>query len=236
MLISLAIAAILTTKPPVAGLTRAIALTYHDITPQKKVWFDCTPKEFEDQIRWLKSHRAHFAHVAEIEKFVREGAPIPPRTVLITFADNYLGFYRYALPILSKYRIPSVQFVHSGYVGSPVGRPKMNWTQLAECVRQGVVIGSQTVSHRPVTDLSPTELNEELRESQRQLQAHLGHPVRYLAFPDGKHNRATEKVASEFYDLAFAETQVPITAKSNRYALPRYVHTQWKKAWTDLTR
>jgi len=221
---------------PIAREMRAIALTYHDITPKKSVWFDCTPAELQSQISWLKARGAHFARPEEIEQFVRGKGRIPPRTVLITFADNYLGFYKYALPTLTKNRIPSIQFVHSGYVGSPVGRPKMNWSQLAECIRQGVTIGSQTVTHRQVTGLTPAEVVKEFADSQSQLQFRLGQPVRYLAYPDGKHNATAQTTAARFYDFAFAETQVPITQKSNRYAIPRYVHTKWKRAWADLTR
>jgi peptidoglycan/xylan/chitin deacetylase (PgdA/CDA1 family) len=112
----------------------------------------------------------------------------------------------------------------------------MTWTELAECVQKGVTIGSQTVTHRPVTELKPAEFLKEMADSQRELRARLSQPIYYFAYPDGKHNFAVESIASKYYDLAFAETQVPITPKSNRYAVPRYVHTQWRKAWADLMR
>jgi len=236
VLITVTIASILAIAPSLVSPTKAIALTYHDITPRKQVWFDCTLTEFESQIRWLKSQKAHFATPKEIERLILGVGTVPPRTVLITFADNYRGFYKYALPILTRYQIPSIQFVHSGYVGSPQGRPKMTWTELAECVQKGVTIGSQTVTHRPVTELKPAEFLKEMADSQRELRARLSQPIYYFAYPDGKHNFAVESIASKYYDLAFAETQVPITPKSNRYAVPRYVHTQWRKAWADLMR
>ncbi len=236
MLITVTIASILAIAPPLVRPAKAIALTYHDITPRKQVWFDCTPAEFESQIRWLKSQKAHFATPKEIERLVSGVGTVPPRTVLITFADNYRGFYQYALPILTRNRIPCVQFVHSGYVGSPQGRPKMTWTELADCMRKGVTIGSQTVTHRPITELTTQEALKEMADSQSQLQSRLSQPIRYFAYPDGKHDAATEKAAARYYDVAFAETQVPIMAKSNPYAIPRYVHTKWRKAWTDLTR
>jgi hypothetical protein len=214
---------------------RAVALTYHDILPKKTVWFDCTPSEFRDQIKAMKKAKVHFASPKEIENLVLRNQPLPAKAVLITFADNYRGFYKYALPILKKERIPSIMFVHTGFVGSTVNRPKMTWSELAECQRSGVTVASQTVTHRSLADLTSGEITRELYQSRSDIAKNLKITPAYLAYPNGSFNSTCMEIAKSVgYRLAFAETQTVITPNSNPYAIPRYVHTKWRTALEQI--
>lgn len=209
-----------------------VALTYHDITPRKSVWFDCTPQEFRSQIDAMTKVGARFVSLAQIEASLN-GRPLPPRAVALTFADNYRGFLTYAYPILKARRIPVAMFVHTGYVGSKVGRPKMTWNEIQRLDNEGLVtFGSQTVSHRDLPGLSDREIDLELRASRSDLAAHLRHPVRYLAYPDGKFDLRCEQAAKRAgYAVAFSEIQTPIG--QHRYRVERYVHTKWRQALRD---
>ena len=203
------------------------------------LWFDCSKKELIDQLDWLTAHGAHFVTLGQIEGYVRNKKPLPPKSIAITFADNYLGFLNVAYPILKSRHIPVTMFVHTGYVGSSVGRPKMSWIQLKQLDREGLVtIGSQTVSH--VDDLRKTpdsEIRKEFIVSKRELEKHLGHITRYLAYPNGKFDQRSERIAQEVgYVLAFSEVQAPIELSKSPYSLNRYVHTKWRKAWLETTR
>jgi peptidoglycan/xylan/chitin deacetylase (PgdA/CDA1 family) len=214
---------------------RAVALTYHDILPKKTVWFDCTPTEFRDQVNALKRANAHFATPREIENLVVRNQPIPARSVLITFADNYRGFYKYALPILKKERIPCIMFVHTGFVGSTVNRPKMTWAELAECQRNGVTVGSQTVTHRSLAGLTSGDITRELFQSRADIAKNLKLIPAYLAYPNGSYDSTCVEIAKSVgYRMAFAETQTPITTSSNPYIVPRYVHTKWRTALDQI--
>lgn len=219
-----------------AASTRPVALTYHDITLHKTVWFDCTPAEFRSQVDAMTRAGVHFVSLAQIEDFLLHGRPLPPRALALTFADNYRGFLTYAYPILKARKIPVAMFVHTGYVGSKIGRPKMTWDELRRLDREGVVtIGSQTVTHRDLTTLASGEVDRELRDSQAALTTQLGHPVRYLAYPDGAANASVERAvaASRLYRLAFGEVQSPILKNADVWKVDRYVHTKWRKALSD---
>ncbi len=213
--------------PPTAS--HAVALTYHDVTPRPSVWFDCTPGEFRSQIDAMTRAGARFVSLAQVEGFYR-GRPLPPRAVAITFADNYRGFLRYAYPLLRARRIPVAMFVHTGFVGSSVGRPKMTWDELRRLDREGVcTVASQTVTHRSLGDLSDGEIATELRDSKASLERHLGHPVRYLAYPNGSYDARSEGAArAAGYALAFCEVQRPLGR--DPFAVERYVHTKWRQA------
>ncbi len=219
--------------------TKTPVLTYHDVIPTrgpKSVWFDCTEREFRDQLDWLQKRGATFVTLDQLYAHLSSGSGLPKRAVCLTFADNYQGFYRYALPILRQRKIPAAMFVHTGFVGSPVGRPKMDWNQLAELADEGLItIASQTISHpADLRDLDDAQIQREFVESKRALEARLKHPVRYLAYPNGKWNARVAKLArAAGYAMAFSEVTRPAESSESLFSVNRYVHTKTAQAWAD---
>ncbi len=217
-------------------------LTYHDFIAKRdshSLWFDCTAAEFEAQLRWLRSHGAHFVSLDQIFDHLVRQKPLPPHSIALTAADGYEGFYLRALPIIRKYQVPITMFVHTKYVGGRQGRPKMTWTQLQELDREGLVsIQSQTVTHpADLRELADKEVAWEMTESKRQLETHLGHKSKYLAYPNGKFDDRTEVAAKAAgYLMAFSEVTEPCETSANRWAVNRYVHTKWRQAWRDCYR
>jgi peptidoglycan/xylan/chitin deacetylase (PgdA/CDA1 family) len=212
---------------------KCVALTYHDITPRKAVWFDCTPAEFRSQIGAMKRAGVHFVSLSQVESYLH-GGTLPSRPVALTFADNYHGFLDHAYPILKSLRIPVAMFVHTGFVGSKVGRPKMSWPEIERLDREGLVtFASQTVTHRDLPTLSDDEIGRELRDSKTALERHLRHPIRYLAYPDGAVDARVEQAVatSGLYTLAFGEIQAPMD--QSLFRVNRYVHTKWRRALRD---
>lgn len=221
---------------------RTPVLTYHDMVPirnQRTLWFDCTPKELTDQLDWLVRRGATFVTLEALEDHLKGRRPLPPRSIAITFADNYEGFYKWALPILRTRRIPVTMFVHTDFVGNRNGRPKMNWSQLRELDREGLVtIASQTRSHpADVRTLSDAKLREEMVGSKRALEAKLGHEVAFIAYPNGKcDDRVAKAAQAAGYRLGFTEAQKPAELAKTFYTIPRYVHTKYREAWADSRR
>jgi len=215
---------------------KTVVLTYHDVVPKKQVWFDCTPKELTDQLDWLRRKGANFVSVEALADSIRTKRPLPQGSVLITFADNYAGFYRYALPELVKRKIPAALFVHTGYVGSPVGRPKMTWEQLSRCKQLGFSVQSQTVSHpTDLRKLPTTVLAREFEQSAEDIRQNLGERPRFLAYPNGKFDKRVARQAKlAGYELAFTEASQPAERAPSRWEVPRYVHTKYREAWAAV--
>jgi peptidoglycan/xylan/chitin deacetylase (PgdA/CDA1 family) len=217
---------------------RLVILTYHDIIERrdaKALWFDCTRQELAGQLDWMRVHGAHFVTLDQVYRFLTGKGALPRKAVAITFADNYQGFWDRGYPELKKRHIPAAMFVHTGYVGDRAhGRPKMTWGELRTLDREALVmIESQTVSH--VADLgllSPEAQFEEFLQSKESLERHLGHPIHYLAYPNGKFDDRSEVQAKRAgYWLAFSEITEPADQSPSLFAVHRYVHTQYRKAF-----
>lgn len=206
---------------------------------RNSLWFDCTEGEFEAQLDWLTKRGARFISTQQLYRHLALGEKLPKGAIAITFADNYLGFYRYALPVLRKRGIPVTMFVHTDYVGSPVGRPKMTWAQLKELDREGLVtIASQTRTHpEDLRALPDRTLKEEMVGSKRKLEAELGHPVPFIAYPNGKFDaRVAEAARLAGYTMGFSERLTPAERSPSLFMVSRYVHTKYRQAWTDAGR
>lgn len=225
-----------------ARLPHAVVLTYHDFVERRDasaLWFDCTADEFESQLDWLRSKGARFASLDELEASIQSGKPLPPKTVFLTFADGYEGFYQRAWPILRRRKIPATMFVHTGFVGDRHGRPKMAWDRLIALDRSGLVsIASQTVTHpTDLRALSNDTLRKEFSESRKTLETRLGHSVVRIAYPNGKCDERCAMLAAQAgYRLGFSEVLAPIDRAPSALLIPRYVHTKYRRAWTDCVK
>jgi peptidoglycan/xylan/chitin deacetylase (PgdA/CDA1 family) len=73
----------------------------------------------------------------------------------------------------------------------------MNWEQLAQIARQGVAIGSHTVTHRKLASLDEQAIRTELVESKLLLEQKLGNTVTAICYPAGSFNDTVMAAAPE---------------------------------------
>jgi len=94
---------------------------------------------------------------------------------------------------------------------------------LKEVAERGVEIGSHTVSHRPLTEVSSKQLGHELANSADRLDA-IGLPrPRAFAYPFGQWNQeVADAVRDAGYEVAFTVDRGAVEADSDPHALPRF--------------
>jgi peptidoglycan/xylan/chitin deacetylase (PgdA/CDA1 family) len=149
-----------------------------------------TPAAFAAQMAWLVRHRFHAVTQEQAYAALFKGHALPPRPVLITFDDGYRDVYTYALPILRRLHLAATEYVITGRIS---GRDPsfLTWGELRQAQREGLEIGSHTVTHRPLPALPASDMRQELVASRRVLEQRLGHPVQWFAYPYGSLNRVT---------------------------------------------
>ena len=215
-------------------------MTYHGVigsrTQKDAVWFDCTLAEFEAQMQFLHDQGAQVITLAQLQRHLTLGEKLPDRAIALTFDDSYQGVYDFAAPVLARYGYPYAVFVHTNYVGSQQGRPKMTWNELRELDASGLVtIGSHSRSHPADMGLLTTaEQDDELQGSKKILEQELGHPISYISYPNGKADGASFKRARlAGYTLGFMEEWGPVEQSPGILALNRYIHIQLPRAWAE---
>jgi peptidoglycan/xylan/chitin deacetylase (PgdA/CDA1 family) len=89
--------------------------------------------------------------------------------VSVTFDDGFQDVYDNALPILVAHHIPSTQYVISGSMQGD--SEYVTAAEVADYVRSGQEVGSHTVTHPHLDQLTPAQVQTELTLSREQLTA-----------------------------------------------------------------
>ncbi|RYG38869.1 hypothetical protein EON81_02540, partial [bacterium] len=219
---------------------RIPVIMYHDVIAKRTArsqWFDCSRDEFEAQLAFFQERGINPISIGDLYEHLTLGKEVPESSVVLTFDDNYQGFYDNALPLLRKYGYPSAMFVHTGFIGDKKGdHPKMDWKELKELHKEGLVtIGSHTISHPDDLSKLPFEVQEkELKESKELLEEKLGGPIEFLAYPNGKYDKTTADLARILgYKMSFTIANGLAEESPGILEVNRYVHTRMEKAWED---
>jgi peptidoglycan/xylan/chitin deacetylase (PgdA/CDA1 family) len=166
-------------------------MMYHDILPEKLVFFDVTPPEFEQHLQLIKQKGLTPISMNQLVAHLRTGIPLPAKPILLTFDDGYKGHYDYVYPLLKKYNYPALFSIYTAKVGKQMGRSSLNWEQLREMAKDPLVtIASHSLNHKVMDGMAPAQLLIETQESKRILEAQLGIPIRYFTYPEGKFDQA----------------------------------------------
>jgi len=94
---------------------------HHHVSPSPGM-ITVSPENFESQIAWLAADGWTALTMQQYAGFLA-GAPVPRKSILITFDDGYLDNWVHAHPILQKYGMHAVVFVVTGWMGQGEVRP-----------------------------------------------------------------------------------------------------------------
>lgn len=219
---------------------RVIVMMYHDVVERKgaasgtDVWFDLTAAELRAQLELIRDDGGTVISMDDLYKHLTSGRPVPEKSVVLTFDDNYQGVYDVALPILREYQAPFTVFIHTAFVGSKQGRPKMSWDTLKELSKDPLVtLASHTVHHpEDITRLGAEEQAKELNDSKQALESKLGIDVHYLSYPIGKNDEVTRRLTKEAgYRMAVTMESGFAEESPDIWRINRYGHNKLEEAW-----
>ncbi|MCW2778595.1 MAG: putative xylanase/chitin deacetylase [Frankiales bacterium] len=212
-----------------AGLT---VLCWHRIDDAPGP-LSCTPAELSAAFDALEAWGAVVLPLAEAWERVRTGT-LPARSVALTFDDGYASTLTAAWPLLQARGWPATSFVVPGYLtgdrafpwDSAAGHPArlMTAEQVQALARDGMDVGSHTMTHRWLPRLDDDALHEELVGSRRLLEELLDRPVPSLAYPAGHHDpRVRRAVRQAGYAVAYSTARGRSSARTGALEVRRTV-------------
>ena len=206
-------------------------LCYHAVQPGWTAPMSMDPAGFAEHGAWLARRRTVVPLREALPRLDRTGR-LPAGQVVLTFDDGFSTVHDHALPVLTRHRLPATVFLvaqtltDSGKEVDWVDHPPaarlttLDLEQVRELQRAGVAFESHSWSHRDLTGLTFEDCVRDLRDSRELLESLLGHPVRLLAYPRGRHNDAVRAAAQRAgYTHAFTlpDRREPV----GPYSLPR---------------
>lgn len=213
-------------------------LMYHSISPTTTPGFHkftVTPAVFEEHLAALHDDGWKTLTFTDAAVEIEKGVLPHPKTVVITVDDGFDDFYRHALPMLARHRMPATIFVPTAYVGASAGwltgldadRRLLSWNALREIASTGIEVGSHGHRHAPLDVTSDAELFVELHRSRSLLQDQLAVAADTLAYPYGYHTRRARRMALRAgYTAACGVVGLLATHRDRILAIPRLAMSQ----------
>ena len=170
---------------PPARAVRAPVLTYHRVAPLSAAGepdLKVDPANFAAELQALHAAGYHTIHQAQLFDALYHGSPLPPKPIIISVDDGYVDDVRTILPDLQRWHMVATFFVITGRMQLP---GFLSAHQIRELDRAGMDVGDHTAHHLDLRRLTPQELRSEIAGSKHVLEAVLGHPVYYFAYPFG---------------------------------------------------
>jgi peptidoglycan/xylan/chitin deacetylase (PgdA/CDA1 family) len=197
-------------------------LTYHRVHTMPAVGqpdLIVDPATFASELQALSSGGYHTVSQAQLFNAMYKGVTLPPKPVIISVDDGYVDDVRTILPDLLRFHMVATFFVITGRTTEP---GFVTESQIRELDRAGMDVGDHTAHHVDLNLLSASELRSETAGSRRRLEAILGHPVYFFAYPFGAYNDTVVHAISEAgFTLAYTTAGGTTESTSAPLTIPR---------------
>ncbi len=212
---------------------------YHYISANPKWPADPTrtrlsvpPAAFAAQLRYLRRAGYTTSTLDDLAAALDDGAPLPPKPMVLTFDDGYQDFYDDAYPLLKQYDDKATIYIITGKVGLP---GYMTWGELRDLAGSPLItIGAHTRTHPDLAAVPATRAWNEMAGSKADLERRLGVVVRHFAYPAGEYNATTLSDAAAIGFTTAVTTREGLDERADQMLTLERVRVNGYSALADL--
>ena len=220
----------------VSPVNALVVLQYHHVDIGTPSSTSVSPEQFIEHMQLVESLGFEVVDLETATKAllnpINKDAAINPiidttsKQVAISFDDAYESIFINAYPELKRRNWPFTIFINTQAVNEK-HKGIMNWAQIQTLVDNGVTIANHSVTHAHLPlipeSLSLEEwLEQEIGQSQKELQRRLGKVSTMLAYPYGEFSLNVFPWLKARGILAFGQQSGPIGPLSHPQALSRF--------------
>lgn len=183
--------------------------TYHHVKPNPDNFIAISPATFEAHLQTIAQLGYTPITAAELRAHLLDGAPLPPKPMMITFDDGWANQVDHAVPLLEKYGYHATFFVYPKVLGAG---SFMSAADAARLKSSGHDVQSHTWGHMPVVgkpgesaEAFAARFNDDFQRTGSWFTSHLGAVPDALAYPYGHYDTYTASVLAP-NDIALAFT------------------------------
>ena len=231
-------------------------LMYHSISKDAsgESEYTISQSRFEGDLKWLRDNGYTTIFPSQLAAYVKEGAMLPSKPVIISFDDGFANNYLYAYPLLQKYNMKAVialigieSDLSSGDIYRNPEYSNLTWGEVALLSQSGLIeFASHTYDLHSISggrkgaDKKPGEsaadyrqvLTSDLVKNQELIESAAGRPPLTFAWPFGAYppDRSGDPILKDVgFDITFTSYQHTSTVNRGRpeslYGLGRYLRT-----------
>lgn len=188
-------------------------IMYHSVSPGTVNKDSITPREFENDLKYLKENGYESITMRELTDYIDGAGELPEKPVVLSFDDGYYNNYKYVYPLLQEYDTRIVMSVIVNSIDQFTEKPTQNdgfthitWYQLNEMLDSGYVeiqnhsynlhkMGKSRAGCAQGKSESLEDYNKVLSEDALKAQSRIyemtGNMPSTFAYPYGKYNDNT---------------------------------------------
>jgi peptidoglycan/xylan/chitin deacetylase (PgdA/CDA1 family) len=171
--------------------------------------------DFHRQMDWLERDGYQAVTLEQVEAAWFDGAPLPPKPVVLSFDDGYRPQFTYALPELRRHG-------WAGVLNLKAEGSDLYPSNVEAMIAAGWELAAHTIHHLDLTELDAAQLHEEVAGSRAILQREYGVPVKDFCYPAGSFD-PTVVAAVKAAGYVGATTEIPGYAERDApYELARF--------------
>jgi len=179
-------------------MSHLITLMYHSIYSNDDEWNQIKPEDqpyalhidtFNLHMDYLKSNAFNIVDPNACHSLQNLPEDLPGKSVLITFDDGHIGFYKYAFPSLIQRHLSAIFFITSDLINQPKPTEYCSWSQLKEMADAGMSIQSHGKSHDFFADMNHQTSTLEFKTSLKEIEEKTGCKVSAISFPGGRYSQ-----------------------------------------------
>lgn len=182
-------------------------------------------ERFAQQLAQLHKY-CDFVNFEDAVKMIVDKVVVERPVVAFSFDDGWRDCYTQIAPQLEAYGVNAMFFINPNFVDaaenddvvyienftvnttkSP-GKQAMTWQQIFDLKNRGFKIGAHTLDHYSINDDNLVELEHQIGECRNVIEAKLGEPCEYFAFPYGRLDDANPmsiEIACKYYKYVFSQ-------------------------------
>lgn len=179
----------------------------------------------------LAAHGWEFVDLDMALAWLRGEGELPRRAALVSFDDAYTDLLEVGAPLLAGRGVPAVVFAVAGHLGGAndwdhhkgaANLRLLDPDELARLPAHGIEVGAHTMSHRPLPEVPPAELEAELSGAAERIEA-AGLPrPRAVSYPYGRFTpEVAEATRTAGYAAAFTTAWGDPRPGGDLFTVPR---------------
>lgn len=196
-------------------------LGYHSINldPNGKNPIAIDKERFRSHLQAIEDSGYTTLTMSQLNNYLNNNQPIPPKSVVITFDDGYMDNYENAFPLLKEFNMNATIFIIPGMMD---GNIYMSEKEVKELIDYGIDIQSHTLNHEELATISYDKQKEEITKAKALIEDITKKPVISIAYPYGSYNEDTIKITEEAgYNMAFTVERGYAKRNINKFKINR---------------
>lgn len=199
-------------------------LMYHSLDKSRtKDYAAVSEEKFHKQMRFIKENNYKVIGLKGYCLMLKNKQRIPKNLIVLTFDDGYKDNLK-AVKILKELGFPATIFIITENIGKPGYLSEKDIRYILN--NTNITIGSHTITHPNLPELSGYKLKKEIAGSKTILENKFAVQIKTIAYPGGAFNQKTIEGAEDAQYLCACTTNRGFSKKLNLFALRRIKPTE----------